>query len=645
MRVPKQKEIEKLLKNSKYKTMRSKEISKHLGMPKESRPLLKKVLRKMVSAGRLRRVNGGRFAVSSDLPVNKKHEVNNKHEKPASRPKVQLSELLKKGKVLGKYVRTGKSGKVVPKDDKLPDINLNHGSIRNLKNGSLVVIKLKNKPTHGGKLQGHIAEVLGKAGDLEVEKKGILMEFDMPLSFPGKSLAELDGFSDEIPEHEIRRRKDLRNETIFTIDGESAKDFDDAVGIYRRRSGYRLLVSIADVSHYVRLGSDIDNEALSRGTSVYMPDQVIPMLPNRLSDDLCSLVAHKDRLTKTVEIDFNKRGEMIGSRIYNSVIRSSSRLTYNWVSENLNKRRRFSKEERKVINKLKIMAELYELIKERRNEKGELSFELPEPDIIKDELGHTVDIARTERNTAHCLIEEFMIAANVAVAEFIFKSKVPSVYRIHEPPDHESITELAEGLRKLGYILLTDDKVDTLDLQRVINKSSGKKNQLAVIMLILRSLKRAIYSTRAGGHFGLALKHYTHFTSPIRRYPDLIVHRIVNTLLQNQSYPYNEDTLDWMAEQSSKKERTADLVERESINLERAHLMKSYIGEEFDAIVISVLPFGMFVEIEKLFVEGLVPKDTINNWRKRWFDIGQRVRVKVVEADVEKRRITLNLTS
>lgn len=639
MKVPKPKEIERVLKNSKYKTLRSKDISKHLGMPKEARPILKKVLRKMVSDGKLKRVNGGKFAITDLQNISKQ-------EKPAARPKkASLSELLKEGKVLGKYVKTGKTGNVIPKDDKMPHISLPLNNIRTLRNNSLVVVKLKNKLSQGGSLQGQVVDVLGKAGDLEVEKKGILVEYDMPLSFPATSLSELEVIKDEIPAHEIKRRKDLRKETIFTIDGESARDFDDAVGIYKNSSGYRLLVCIADVSHYVKLGSDIDNEALSRGTSVYMPDQVIPMLPNRLSDDLCSLVANKDRLTKTVEMDFNKRGEVVDSRVYNSVIRSSARLTYTWVSTNLNKKGRVSKTERQVISKLKIMNELYELIKARRSEIGELSFELPEPDIIKDELGRTVDIVRTERNTAHCLIEEFMIAANVAVANFINKAKVPSIYRIHEPPDQESMSELSEGLRKLGYILIAGEKVDTIDIQRIIDKSTNKRNQLAVILLVLRSLKRAVYSIRGSGHFGLALKHYTHFTSPIRRYPDLIVHRIINSLLKNQSHPYTEDTLEWMADQSSKKERVADLVERESISLERAYLMKSYVGDEFDGIVISVLPFGMFVEVEKLFVEGLVPKDTIKNWRKRWFDIGQRVRVKVVEADVEKRRITLNLTS
>ena len=638
MNVPKPKDIERVLKHSKYKTMRSKEISKRLGMPKEARPVLKKVLRKMVSEGKLMRVDGGKYTVRGS-------PKSEKHKKSDTPPKSSISELLKDGKVLGKYVRTGKTGKVIPKDDKIPHVHINHSNIRTLRNNSLVVAKLKNKLSHGGKLNGNIVEVLGKAGDLQVEKKGILVEYDMPLSFPGKVVRELQDIRDEIPAGEIKRRKDLRNEIIFTIDGETARDFDDAVGIEKTKRGYRLLVCIADVSHYVNLGSDIDNEALSRATSVYLPDQVIPMLPDRLSDDLCSLVAKKDRLTKTVEIDFNARGEMVDSRIYNSVIRSSARLTYTWVSKNLHRKGRYSKIQRQILSKLKLMNKLYEQIKARRREIGELSFEIPEPDIIKDEFGHTVDIVRTERNTAHGLIEEFMIAANVAVANFINKAKVPSIYRIHEPPDQESLSELAEGLRKLGYILISGDTVDTLDLQRILDKTQNKSNQLAVIMLILRSLKRAVYSNHSRGHFGLALKHYTHFTSPIRRYPDLVVHRIINALLKNQSHPYTEDTIEWIADHSSKRERNADLVERESINLERAHLMKSYVGEEFDGIVISVMPFGMFVEVEKLFVEGLVPKDSIRNWRKRWFDIGQKVRIKVVESDVEKRRITLNLSS
>jgi ribonuclease R len=662
MKVPKPKEIENLLRGSKYRAMRSKEISKRLGMPVEARPALKKVLGKMVSEGKLSRIDGGKYAVTAQLNKanNKKASAQPKpnsskdkkttdkkttDKKTTTQPISSINELLKAGKVLGKYVKTGKTGKVIPKDDKIPHVTLQGGDTRTLKNNSLVVVKLKNKLSRDGTLQGHILEVLGKAGDLEVERKGILIEYDMPLSFPGNCLRELDNIPDAIAESEIKNRTDLRKETIFTIDGETAKDFDDAVGIYKIAKGYRLLVSIADVSYYVKLGSDIDNEALNRATSVYMPDKVIPMLPHRLSDDLCSLVAHKDRLTKTVEMDFNSRGEVVDSRIYNSVIRSSARLTYTGVTERLLKKGRVPKSEMKVLNKLRLMMELYELIRARRSEKGELSFELPEPDIIKDELGRTVDIVRTERNEAHGLIEEFMVAANEAVANFIYRARVPSMYRIHDVPDKESLNELSDGLKKLGYLLVVNDKMRTLDLQRIINKSRNKSNQLAVIMLILRSLKRAVYSTLREGHFGLALDHYTHFTSPIRRYPDLIVHRIVNALINNQSHPYTEDTLEWVADKASKKERTADLIERESINLERAHFMKSYIEEDFDGIVLSVLPFGMFVEVEKLFVEGLVPKDSVKNWRKRWFDIGQKVSVKVVEADVEKRRITLNLTS
>ena len=291
------------------------------------------------------------------------------------------------------------------------------------------------------------------------------------------------------------------------------------------------------------------------------------------------------------------------------------------------------------------MNELYQYIRARRIEKGELNFDIPEPDLIRDELGRTVDVVRTQRNLAHGLIEEFMIAANSAVAKFTCHAEIPSIYRIHENPDEESILELSEGIKKLGYTLSTSGKLDTLDFQRIINMSRGKPEEIAVNMLILRSLKRATYSTEEKGHFGLAIEHYTHFTSPIRRYPDLIVHRITNSLLKHGSIPYDKESLDWMAEQLSKKERTADEIEREAINLERAHLMKSYIGQEFEGVVLSVLPFGMFVEVKEVFVEGLVPRDSVINWKKRQFEIGQTVRVKVTAADVEKRRITLNLTT
>ncbi len=291
------------------------------------------------------------------------------------------------------------------------------------------------------------------------------------------------------------------------------------------------------------------------------------------------------------------------------------------------------------------MKELYEKIRELRIKSGKLDFDIPEPNLVRDELGRVVDVIKSKRNFAHEMIEEFMIAANVAVASHLCESKVPTLYRIHETPGADSLVKLKEGLKKLGYMLSASEDIDTFDLQRIIDQSKGKSDEVPVNMLILRSLNRAYYSALDEEHFGLALIHYTHFTSPIRRYPDLIVHRILNSLFLKKSPPYDEKTVEWIAEHSSKRERLANVVEREAMSIERTELMKPYIGEEFDGIVISVMPFGMFVEIKEMFVEGLIPKDSIPNWRNRWFDIGQKLKIKVVAANLEKRGITLNLVS
>jgi len=643
MRIPKPKEIVRLLKGSNFRPMRSKEISRRLGVPKEGKELLKKILHKMVRDGKIGRADGGYVAAGS--PAAAVTDTGRKSEPvlPTAPTTAPIKGMLKGGKILGKFVKTGKTGKLIFKDDRVPHVPLRIDEIKNLRNHSLVVYEVSNRVSPRRKINGRIIEVLGKAGDLEAEKKGIIREYGLSEEFQSEVERELARIPGEIPESEIKKRTDLREEVIFTIDGDDARDFDDAVGIMRTHFGYRLLVSIADVSYYVPIGGEIDNEALNRATSVYMPDRVVPMLPEKLSNDLCSLVPFKDRLTKTVEMDFNRKGQMMSSKVYNSIIRSAARLTYTLVAGVLEESVAESGIEKHVVEKLLVMRELFRLIRARRSEKGELNFDFPEPNLIRDEHGRTVDVVRTQRNMAHVLIEEFMIAANTAVATQTCRLQVPSIYRIHERPDIESLIELSEGLKKLGYTLPADGRITTLDLQGVINKSRGRPDEMAVNMLILRSLKRAIYSTQEEGHFGLSIKHYSHFTSPIRRYPDLIVHRIMNAVMKKGTPPYDKESLDWMAEHSSKKERYADEIEREAINLERAYLMKSYVGKEFDGVVLSVLPFGMFVEVKGIFVEGLVPRDSVPNWRKRWFDIGQTVRVKVTEADVEKRRITLNL--
>lgn len=642
MNIPKPKEIVRLLKNSNGRAMRSKEISRRLGMPKEARPILKKIIRKMISQGKLERVEGGKYTVPGYEELRSKGKENN--QKPASSGSgVRLKGVAKNGLVIGKFIRTGKTGKIIPRDALIPHILLQPADIKQIRNNTLVVAELQNKISRSGRLKGRIIEVLGRSGDLDTEKKGLLVEYDLSQEFPNNVKSDLDKISEQIPGTEIKHRVDLRKRTIFTIDGEDAKDFDDAVGIEKTKGGYKLWVCIADVSYYVSMGSAIDNEALNRGTSVYLPGHVIPMLPEKLSNNLCSLVPFEDRLTKTAEMDFNSQGEMTGFKVYNSIINSSARLTYTQVVEDVSSKGRVTKEKKDIIPVLKTMQELYEKIRKQRIKSGKLDFDIPEPNLVRDELGRVVDVIKSKRNFAHEMIEEFMIAANVAVASYLCDLKVPALYRIHETPDEDSLIKLKEGLKKLGYMLSASQDINTHDLQRIIDQSKGKNEEVPVNMLILRSLKRAFYSALDEEHFGLALVHYTHFTSPIRRYPDLIVHRILDSIFVKKSPPYDEKTVEWIAEHSSKMERLANEAEREAMSIERTQLMKPYIGEEFDGIVISVLPFGMFIEIKEMFVEGLVPKDSVPNWRNRWFDIGQKLRVKVVDANLEKRGITLNL--
>ncbi|HEX3035831.1 MAG TPA: VacB/RNase II family 3'-5' exoribonuclease [Thermodesulfobacteriota bacterium] len=639
------------MKKPSYRPMRAREISKRLGVPKESRSVFKKVLKKLVREGAVERIKGGRYKLPGEgLEEHKDgRKVETTRQPKAASPAYKIP---KNGKVLGKFVRTGKTGVILPRNRKIPPLLVRLSDVKGLRNESLVVAEVagyakRRRSSTGftrGRLQGTVIDVLGKAGSLDVERKSILIQYDLTEEFPPGVLREVERMPSGVLHTDLMGREDLRSNLIFTIDNDRAKDFDDAVGISRTHSGYKLWVSIADVSHYVKLGSAIDNETLTRATSVYLPEKVIPMLPEKLSNWICSLVPNEDRLTKTVEMDFDRKGLMTDFRIYNSVIKSRHRLTYTGVSEMLENRGN-RKKGSELVESLEIMKELYEKLRERRIERGGLDFDISEPELIRDELGSTIDVIKSERNVANGIIEEFMIAANSAVAEYIFHSRSCSIYRIHEPPDMGSIKELAGVLKKMGYILHIDGKLKGLDIQRVISKSKDEPDQIAVSMLILRALKRALYSTVIEGHFGLALDHYTHFTSPIRRYLDLVVHRIVGSLIKGRRSPYSEESLDWIASHSSVKERFAVEVEREAVELERVYMMKSHIGKEFEGFVVGVLPFGIFVELKEIFVEGFVPKELIKMRRGKRYEIGEEVEVRVIEADVEKRRITLEKIS
>lgn len=494
----------------------------------------------------------------------------------------------------------------------------------------------------------------------------IIKEFKLPPSFPKRVIEELRVLPAAIPSEEIKGRVDLCGETIVTIDGENARDFDDAVSVTDLPGGGSLLkVSIADVSFYVRPGGEVDREAYTRGTSTYFPDRVLPMLPERLSDDLCSLVPGKDRLAFTAEMEFDPAGERVSCRFYRSVIRSAARLTYTQVRQVLVDRdpavrSRFAK----IVPDLERMGILAERLQEMRRGRGSLDFDLPEPLIELDlEEGKIDRIVKAERNRAHRLIEEFMIAANEAVAEFIAARGRPMVYRVHGEPDPEKLKDFGVMLHNLGYSFRLGQKVRPHALAAVIEKARGRPEERLVNTVLLRTMSQAVYDSRNVGHFGLASKCYTHFTSPIRRYPDLVVHRILAAVVgvtlgtpkrgAQQAAPLHQITA-----HCSERERNSMKAEWASRDLAATLFMQDKVGEVFDGIISGVTRFGFFVELVPFFVEGLVPMRSLKDdyyvfhekshlllgrRKKKRYQVGFPVSVRVRGVNLGKRWVDLEI--
>ena len=533
-----------------------------------------------------------------------------------------------------------------PRKAEIPEYEIeNEGGKGNFSDGELVIIEVQL-----GKNLARVTERLGISGEIETEKKGIISEYRLPTGFSRDVTKEVGVLSAELSNGDLSARVNLEKETIFTIDGDDAKDFDDAVGIKRIRKGkgYRLWVSIADVSHYVVCGSACDDEAARRATSTYLSDRVIPMLPKELSNNLCSLRPRKRRLTKTVEMDFDSSGRLKDSRIYNSVIKSSARLTYSEVAAVLEGNGAVSSSlSKNIASSLLLMRELYAKLRELRIGKGGLDFDFPEAVLLRDSTGEVRDVDRFKRNVAHEIIEEFMIMANSVVAEFIFKTGFESIYRIHEPPDPDSIEQLRESLLKIGIKANLAARAKQPDIQAVMKAASGRRDREQINFMILRALKKAVYSTKHVPHFGLAIDDYTHFTSPIRRYSDLVVHRILNDILAKKDPSYDSALLKRIAERCSILERTAEDAERQFMHLETANFMKTRVGDVFHGKILSIHSFGVFIEIKEHFVEGLIPEHSYRGKgrKRKWFELGEEVRVKLVSADMERRRLTFDLVS
>ena len=481
------------------------------------------------------------------------------------------------------------------------------------KKGQIVMVEITRWPDGKRKNpEGKVVEILGRPGDKGIDIDIIIRKYNLPEDFPPSVLNSALDIEDFITEDEIKGRLDLRNIKMVTIDGEDAKDLDDAISIERLENGnFKLGVHIADVTHYVKERSVIDKEAFKRATSVYLIDRVIPMLPKKLSNGICSLNPKVDRLTLSCIMEVNRQGKVVNHTIAQSVIKTNERMTYTDVTKILRDNDAELIERYKdLVDDFKAMEELCKILRKKRLDRGAIDFDFEECKIILDEKGKPIDIKPYERAIANRMIEEFMLLANETVAEHMEKLKVPFVYRIHENPDAEKLEKFKAFIYNLGYNDITwGEEVNPKALQRVLDKFKGENEETIISTLLLRSMMQARYSPECAGHFGLAAQYYCHFTSPIRRYPDLQIHRIIKEYLNKELTENRSKKLvsivDSAAKQSSEMERVAQEAEREVDDLKKAEYMKDRIGEIFEGMISSVTGFGAFVELPNT-IEGLV---------------------------------------
>jgi len=561
--------------------------------------------------------------------------------------------------IVGVFKTDGQVGFLIPEEQRFAtEIVIPLPWAKKAGSGQMVVAEIVRFPSlHRGAL-AKIVEVLGDESLVSTQTQIVTYKYNLPQVFLESALREAEEAASKPIQAGRSEERDLRRLTLFTIDGENARDFDDAVGIKKERGGYRLYVSIAHVAHYVLPDSALDREAFLRGNSVYFPNQVLPMLPFPLSQGICSLNPQQNRLAITIEMRFTQQGEMISYDIYQSVIQSKARLTYSQVQSVLDNREPAVKSKR-IIAALQLMAELAEILRQRRMKRGSLDFDLPEPKVMLDLLGHTTDIIRAERLFSHRIIEEFMIVANETVAMHLTKKGWPMVYRVHDKPTGEKLVAFTKLIETLGYSFPIKKEYIPKDFQRLLEEVKGTPHEFLVNRLLLRSLKQARYSSYNIGHFGLASDCYTHFTSPIRRYADLVVHRILKKQLEHEK-PKSKliKNLESICEYISERERIAMEAEREIIDRLRVQFMTNKIGEEYDGVISGVTGFGFFVELDSVFVEGFVRLSSlhedyyffdqrafalIGKRTRQSFRLGDRVKVKVIDVKPHRREIELHL--
>jgi ribonuclease R len=557
---------------------------------------------------------------------------------------------------------------VTPEDERLNfDILVASKDTMKAKDGQVVVVELLSPTEHleveGRNLPGRVIEILGDPDDMDVQVQIVIQKHQLPHTFSDDALKEADILPDTVQPKECAERQDLRQLPIITIDGETARDFDDAVHVTKTRTGYRLIVAIADVAHYIKKGSDMDKEAIERGTSVYFPNKVVPMLPEKLSNHMCSLMPHTDRLALVAEITFDKEGNRKKTSFYEAVIHSHRRCTYTEVAKLLsNPKNEATDPDPLFLRHLNIMAELAQRLHALRRQRGSIDFDLPEPVVVLGITGELAEIVKRERNQAHEIIEEFMIAANEAVADFFSTKEIPTLYRVHDKPDAQKMERLLYMLQELGIHMEKPEEITPDWCQSILQKVKGANQEYLINTMLLRSMRQAVYQPENIGHFGLASTDYLHFTSPIRRYPDLIVHRILKANLKRRKRieVYSKEELVTLGNHTTSRERVAMEAEREMLERLKVRFMADKLGEVFDGIISAITSFGFFVELKAMFIEGVVRlvdltddyylfdearQKLIGERTRRVFQIGQEVRVRLKEVNIARRRINFELVN
>lgn len=525
-------------------------------------------------------------------------------------------------KIIGRFEKNKNFAFVVPNNKKITqDIFIPKAYFAGARDNEIVAVEIIKWPEGRRAAEGKVVQRLGKLGKPGVDVLSIMCEYDLTEDFPTEVLEQVNKIPDTLDKKDYKGRRDLRDVRMVTIDGEDAKDLDDAVSIEKLSGGnYLLGVHIADVSHYVKEGTPLDKEAYERGTSVYLVDRVIPMLPRKLSNGLCSLNMREDRLAFSVMMKINSTGKIIDSEIFKSVINVNERMNYSDVTKILeNKDKVLIERYKELVPDFKLMEKLSNILRKRRTMRGSIDFEIPEAKVVLNKEGKPVEIKKYELTISNNIIEDFMLAANETVAERFFWLEVPFMYRVHDLPDTEKLEEFSKFIYNYGYKIKGLTQLQPMAFQQLLEDVKGKPEERIISTLMLRSMQQARYSPTNTGHFGLAAQYYCHFTSPIRRYPDLFIHRVMSELIENE-YKFRSDKREKKlrklsaegAKHSSDKEREAQLAERDSVDLKKAEYMKEFIGETFTGVISSVTSFGFFVELDNT-IEGLVRVENIED--------------------------------